>query len=453
MVTNLLKDFEKRLTSPNSFIDYLKLFDLKTFEEELFKVFKGLYRDICEFFLGLFCNSPYFKTCSKEKQKELGAGKMKPRKLSLRICTGDTISFKSGYLSKMPSETRGDRQVFHHYFDTVSGCSPSYISRVAQQSVMAPSFEISTELLKGVGVDSPVSTARRLSLNFGKENLCQRVGLQLKKGENLEGKVVVISVDGGRSRTREYNGKKNKKGTHELYETPWKEPKLLVIHQIDKTTGKQSKEELPLYDCCYGDNACFELLGSYLKALKVEKAAHVQFVADGATWIWNRVEPFLVGLGVKKEKITQTLDYYHAMEHLGELIEKLPSTIETAQRVELREKCKELLWKGKVDEIINLIKVATKYKRKQKLLVREIKYFEKHKERCCYETFRNNKLLCGSGIVESGIRRVINLRFKGSASFWKIGNLEALIYLRAAFLSKRWETIWENRLLLKRGQI
>ena len=44
MITNLLKDFEKTLMSSNSFIEHLKSFDLKRFEEELFKSFTALYR-------------------------------------------------------------------------------------------------------------------------------------------------------------------------------------------------------------------------------------------------------------------------------------------------------------------------------------------------------------------------------------------------------------------------
>ena len=61
-----------------------------------------------------------------------------------------------------------------------------------------------------------------------------------------------------------------------------------------------------------------------------------------------------------------------------------------------------------------------------------------------YEEFRNQKLPIGSGIVESGIRRVINLRFKCPSAFWNIENLEPLFFLRAAFLGGRWNTLMSN---------
>ncbi len=45
----------------------------------------------------------------------------------------------------------------------------------------------------------------------------------------------------------------------------------------------------------------------------------------------------------------------------------------------------------------------------------------------------------GSGAIESTIRRVLNLRLKGTSLFWEEGNAEAVLQLRAAVLSGRWE--------------
>jgi hypothetical protein len=60
------------------------------------------------------------------------------------------------------------------------------------------------------------------------------------------------------------------------------------------------------------------------------------------------------------------------------------------------------------------------------------------------EEFIYQKLPVGSGIVELGIRRVINLRFKCPSAFWNIENLEPLFYLRAAFLAGRWNISISN---------
>ena len=58
-----------------------------------------------------------------------------------------------------------------------------------------------------------------------------------------------------------------------------------------------------------------------------------------------------------------------------------------------------------------------------------------------YPKYRENKWLSGSGIIESGVRRMINLRFKSASSFWKIQNLDGLMFMRCALLSGRWQFI------------
>ena len=45
-------------------------------------------------------------------------------------------------------------------------------------------------------------------------------------------------------------------------------------------------------------------------------------------------------------------------------------------------------------------------------------YLDKHQSKTQYADYQNNKLMCGSGIIESGIRRIVNLRFKSPGIFW-----------------------------------
>jgi hypothetical protein len=73
-------------------------------------------------------------------------------------------------------------------------------------------------------------------------------------------------------------------------------------------------------------------------------------------------------------------------------------------------------------------------------------YLEKNKERMLYAQFREQKLVCGSGVIESGIRRVINLRFKNAPAFWLPENVEGLYSLRGILLAFRWN-IWINNLV------
>ena len=61
-----------------------------------------------------------------------------------------------------------------------------------------------------------------------------------------------------------------------------------------------------------------------------------------------------------------------------------------------------------------------------------------------YHQLRQKNLPCGSGIIESAIRRVINLRFKSPSTFWKQENVAKLIFLRAMFLAGRWNIMINN---------
>lgn len=84
------------------------------------------------------------------------------------------------------------------------------------------------------------------------------------------------------------------------------------------------------------------------------------------------------------------------------------------------------------------------YKRCSLEVKRWIKYLEKHVNRTQYADYQNRKLMCGSGIIESGIRRIINLRFKNASTFWKQGIVENLYFLRAVLLAKRWNILINN---------
>ena len=52
-----------------------------------------------------------------------------------------------------------------------------------------------------------------------------------------------------------------------------------------------------------------------------------------------------------------------------------------------------------------------------------------------YKAFQDSGLPTGSGSIESAIRRVINLRVKGTGMFWKKANAENVIFLRSLVLT------------------
>ena len=84
--------------------------------------------------------------------------------------------------------------------------------------------------------------------------------------------------------------------------------------------------------------------------------------------------------------------------------------------------------------------------RRGKKINKEIAYLEKHLEHMEYWRLRKEKLPIGSGIVESTVRRIVNLRFKSASMCWLEERLESLLYLRAILKSGRWDDAVRGRL-------
>ena len=74
----------------------------------------------------------------------------------------------------------------------------------------------------------------------------------------------------------------------------------------------------------------------------------------------------------------------------------------------------------------------------------EIEYLDKHEAHLWYDWFGYRGHPLGSGAVESAIRRVINLRLKGNGIYWREENAEAMLVLRSAALTGRWEETMER---------
>ena len=98
---------------------------------------------------------------------------------------------------------------------------------------------------------------------------------------------------------------------------------------------------------------------------------------------------------------------------------------------------KKLIMQGSIEEFIGEVKSLCKGRRARRI-AKKLLYFEDRVEKMRYSSFRKKRIPLGSGAMESCVRRVINLRFKGNGIFWKIETLEGRIHLRAQLLSKKW---------------
>jgi hypothetical protein len=418
-------------------LDYSLSGNLFAFEQAIGIIFQSIKnKTMCLFFEQLL-GTPAFVQALTTCGKTAELGRFTSRKTSLKVADGSTISFNSLYAYEAPKDYTAERNLFHLHFKTVGKNSPLHTSHVSSTAVLTPSFEVSAALMTEMGVKTTTTKQRDLSQTFAQKCMPNRAQLVLQPGETLADKRVIISIDGGRTRTREYKENSHKQRRKQQFETPWREPKLLVISTLDEN-GKANKLQLPIYDATFGDDEIFELLAQYLVPLQIQKAAAVQCTADGAPWIWKRFRPFLEALGVPAEQITETLDYFHAAEHLTDLYQYLPKNL----IAQYKPIFKQLLWNGDISAIkTHLESIFPDLAQKP---LKPFEYFEKNAHRMKYAEYRKNNLVCGSGIIESGIRRIINLRFKSPSAFWYKEKVEPLIFLRAAFLAGRWKFLQHN---------
>jgi hypothetical protein len=318
-------------------------------------------------------------------------------------------------------------------------CTSGFGAEVSLLAAMLGSLAEARDVLAERGVRIDIKVLRRITYRFSERARLTQHFKGLGFGENVAGRRVIVSMDGGRIRLKEKKrGRKTAQG-RSRYKGAWREPKLFIIYVVD-AEGKLERSFMPVMDAnIRGPDALFKLLRSYLGQLEITEADQVLFVADGARWIWNRISALVHGLGLKPEQVYELIDFYHAVEHLGK-VAGLRKSWTAKQRKCWVRKHRRLLRQGQVDKVIDAVKEICRG-RNSKDIRTERNYFVRNISRMAYARIRALKLPIGSGSVESAIRRVVNLRLKGPCIFWCKENAEAILLLRCYWKAGRWNQL------------
>jgi hypothetical protein len=326
--------------------------------------------------------------------------------------------------------------------------SPATRSEIALHVVQAASYREAAAMLARRGLACDVSSLVRISTATAEASthlrdaaLAAALRVPVPSDGPLAGKRVRVSLDGGRVRIRRtHRGRKTAKGRHG-FSTPWREPRLLVIDILDEQ-GRPDRLRLPLYDVLLGDaEAVWALLIGYLRLLGAASAEVVEFIADGAEWIWHRVERLRRLAEIPAAKLVEVLDFYHASQYLSEALATCRH-MPKAQRQVLYKRLRHAL-RRQADgvEVVQEALRALATTHRSKAITRALGYVETHAHRMRYVTLEARKLPIGSGQVESAVRRVVNLRCKAPGSFWREPTVSGLMHLRAAFKAGRWDEV------------
>jgi hypothetical protein len=318
-------------------------------------------------------------------------------------------------------------------------CTPALAAEVSLLAAMLGSLAEAQDVLADRGVELDTKTIRTIAYRYAaRARLVQQVESTVFE-DTVAGRRVVISSDGGRLRLREpKRGPKTQTGRRR-YTGAWREPKVLIVYVVD-AEGKRDTHFAPVMDATLkGPDAVFALLRTYLQRLGITQADQVLFIADGAPWIWKRVPLLMQALGLAAEQVHELLDFYHAAQHLGQ-VAALRKDWSAKARSRWRTHQRRLLLQGQVEQVIVAVRDLCRG-RNSKAMRTQLDYLTKNQSRMAYATLMAMKLPIGSGAIESAVRRVINLRLKGSSLFWCRASAEAILLLRSYYKAGRWKML------------
>src|SRR3954470_18746017 len=331
------------------------------------------------------------------------------------------------------------------------GATPALHSQVGRLTALLPSIELARDELRHRGTTLDEKAVHRMVRQLGAEVLATRTrdlqrfrDGQLAAGQEMAGHHVVAQMDGGRVRIRIQVETKKRKAVkyRRKIRVEWREPKLLILYLSDRK-GRMLRGTRPWIDgTMNGPDHTMELLAFHLHRLGAAQAKAVSFVSDGATWIWNRLDWVVGRAGLDPKRVERILDCYHAAHHVSLALQALGLAEE--ERTTLYRTLRHQLRAGRSRDVVATLRAKAEGQPSDSAVWAEIEYLNKHEAHLRYDWFAYRGRPLGSGAVESAIRRVINLRLKGNGIYWKEENAEAMLVLRAAVLTGRWEETMER---------
>jgi hypothetical protein len=219
----------------------------------------------------------------------------------------------------------------------------------------------------------------------------------------------------------------------------WKQPKVAVAYEphaesaSDRIKGRR-------YTAGFWEKDQF---ARRWKAITQDlaKGRGAQWIAimDGAGYLWDL-------LGEMLPHAHQLIDWYHAKERVYTLA-KLVWGEDQAKAQAWAQRTETLLWKGKVQEVIDRIgelpartKEARDYKRQS------AGYYNGHASRMDYPLFRRRGYRIGSGALEGGgCKNVVGDRFKRTGMRWSREGAHRTLQVRACLLDETLRTFWKDR--------
>ncbi len=165
-----------------------------------------------------------------------------------------------------------------------------------------------------------------------------------------------------------------------------------------------------------------------------DKARRQVVLGDGAAWIWNFASEHL-------PHAIQIIDVFHAREHLFDVAKAVYGKGTDMAKAWGQQRCDELDLPGGVDHVIAVLAQHSHCE----VAAKAVAYFRNNRHRMDYARFRQEGLCISSGVVEGGCKSIVCKRLKQGGMHWTVEGANAIIALRCALESDRFDDFWERR--------
>jgi hypothetical protein len=195
------------------------------------------------------------------------------------------------------------------------------------------------------------------------------------------------------------------------------------------------------------------LLATAACAMGLYAAMRRAFVADGSSENWSVYKRYF-------SRWTAVLDFMHAMTYV---YAAAMAGRTFAEGWPVYERWIKWVWAGQVSQVIEELTArqeelgkATKEDKEgspRRVVQETLTYLSNHKDKMRYDEYRKQGLPLMSSHVESTVKQ-INYRVKGTEKFWSEQGAEAILQLRADYLSddEPLEDFWQRRQAAATGQ-
>lgn len=231
LLLNIIEAFKSDLLNElnSDLLSLLLSANLYEFENKLHQRCNELYNQIAAVLLLNAFESEELKKKAQIMGQKKGLTELRKTEVKLQLKTGCIITIPSWYAAKSKSKRKGKNKkrgpngngchLLLEYWGCINKATPGYYSYVTMLCILCPSFDIVLQILNDQNIQSEYKRIQNLAYEVGEQCFSNRIKISLKHNENVAGKRVIISVDGGRTRTREENPDKES-SNWKKYDTP-----------------------------------------------------------------------------------------------------------------------------------------------------------------------------------------------------------------------------------------